>query len=571
MDALPPEILHQIFIKLTLVQKQECMYVCPQWRDLIRERSLFHSVYIPNRHVYNKFVNLVQREPALQTQVEYIKVCHGQNNFCNTIWLLDLFPRLRQIKLAYSPISPIIMATKEFDENTRESYITHLRDYERCTLTELLAINQCQRLVSLSLKLVTYVNIPEKILDLLKHMPSLKHLSLESIWVTMSNCETISANVPSLESLELHSAIAASSSSETPKFIEPATSLKKFTVNLSALDNTVYQIDWPAYILKKYPSLEHLEFSADAMASTEHVRQFYERGFTPLIQVLGRKLKSLGLLNLGACEDDNVVKHLSNLGPRLNTLKIRSLGGADTIARALGQTHQASSIEHLVIKELYPSSFSWLNSIVKLNKFEMYVSKWLENSDLHMELHDIFQHLPQTVKSAVVHLCQAKATLSETPLQTSIEQLEIATSNPVIGIDDLISSCFPYLNRLILHNCFQHNAIVKLQRYRLSYLEIKHYSSVSFTVGKKTYYYILRSERKTKYIRTYAPLSEEYSPVLLDAVKSEEFLYIICRSVETFVLNDAPVSFLPVPLDQLKEDDESKQKNMFSKLYNIMR
>jgi hypothetical protein len=536
MDKLPHELLHQIFINLTLMQKQECMYVSPLWRDIIRERSLLHTVYIPNRFIYHKLILLAQREPALAKQVEYIKVHRGQMDYCNTVWLLDLFPHLREIKLTYLSPSPITMVTKELDPITRKSHITCLRDSERCTLTQLLVDHHCQHLVRLSLKLITYINIPQDILALLKKMPSLKHLLLESVWVSIRDCETISDNAPQLESLELHYAIA--SESEIPRTVEPALKLKKFTLNLGQYSYGLYRHDWQKYIWKKYHSLQHLELFSDGNAG-----DFYGPRSKILFDVYGWKLTTLGLLNLGECNEDTIMTLLGGLGPRLTTLKIRSIGRDDVIVRALELSHQASLIQHLVLRDIQPSDFRFLNSFVQLNKFELHGDKWVGNSDLHMELHDVFQYMPDTVKTAVIHLCQAKATKPTQPL--SIEHLDVTTSVPVMGIDDFISSSFPKLRRLTLGNCLQPNTMVKLQHFRLWYLEIKHMSHLSLTVGKDTYYYTVRPERKTKQIKDFTNLSEEYSPVLLDAVRSEEFLHVICRSVDTFVLNDAPASFLP--------------------------
>jgi hypothetical protein len=429
------------------------------------------------------------------------------------------------------------MVTKELDPITQKSHITCLRDSEECSLTPLLVYHHCQRLVRLSLKLANYINIPEDILDLLKKMPSLKHLLLESVRVSISDCEIISDNAPQLESLELHRAIA--SESEIPETVEPALELKKFTLNFGQFNYGLYRYDWQSYIWNKYHSLQHLELFSDGNAVTD---DFYGPCTKTLFGVFGQKLTTLGLLNLGKCNEDTIMTLLSGLGPRLTTLKIRSIGHDDVIVRALELSHQASLIQHLVLRDIQPSDFRWLSSFVQLSRFELYSDKWVSNSDLHMDLHDVFQHMSDTVKTAVIHLCQAKATKPTKPL--SIKHLDVTTSAPVIGIDDFISSSFPKLKKLTLGNCLLSNIMVDLQHFRFLYLEIKHMSHLSLTVGKDTYYYTAIPERKTKQIKDFTNLSEEYSPVLLDDdVRPEEFLHVICRSVDTFVFNDTPVSF----------------------------
>jgi hypothetical protein len=49
MDLIPIELLHEIFIKLHIKDKLECMLVCRFWYDMLDRRSLLHALNIPER------------------------------------------------------------------------------------------------------------------------------------------------------------------------------------------------------------------------------------------------------------------------------------------------------------------------------------------------------------------------------------------------------------------------------------------------------------------------------------------------------------------------------------------
>lgn len=69
MEHIPIELLHEIFIKLDLKDRLECMLVCRLFYNALDQGSLLCTLRI-NSRVFLKFKEMIKRQPYRATQVK---------------------------------------------------------------------------------------------------------------------------------------------------------------------------------------------------------------------------------------------------------------------------------------------------------------------------------------------------------------------------------------------------------------------------------------------------------------------------------------------------------------------
>ncbi|KAI8883567.1 hypothetical protein K501DRAFT_272570 [Backusella circina FSU 941] len=187
-------------------------------------------------------------------------------------------------------------------------------------------------------------------------------------------------------------------------------------------------------------------------------------------------------------------------------------------------------------------------------------SAFMTSKRYRVQSSSLFESCSQTTLSVTVQLSKVKSTLPLSYKKFKITKLNIMMVQPTIGIDTLVSKCFPHLQSLTLSNCLMLNSSLKLPECHLSYLSISYKGVVSISVLNKneTRYFNTEDSRQNQ-CKDYSVLSCELSPTSIDKIGSIIQLEVICGSVKKFVLNGLPATFLLAYTHGLNLQDDHKK------------
>jgi hypothetical protein len=234
MDHIPAELLHQIFIKLDLKYKLECMLVCRFWYNTLDRRSLLDTLII-NSDVFFELEEMIERQPYRATQVEILML---SADFDKRI-LCNMFPNLREF-VAFNSFAPekTNYLDSPFQFTHATSKLEKIVDSGECELTRQLAMtNMCTSLKSLELFFSELPGlISSDILSQLKNLSVLETLRLRHFRLKLMDLEMVHCNIPSVKDLCLsHTYII---SGGVPNGVIPAMLIINLNLELISSDDT---------------------------------------------------------------------------------------------------------------------------------------------------------------------------------------------------------------------------------------------------------------------------------------------------------------------------------------------
>ncbi|KAI8880322.1 hypothetical protein K501DRAFT_302273 [Backusella circina FSU 941] len=488
MDRLPGEILHKIFIHLPIIQKQEFMLVCRQWKEVISTRSLFHTMNCSYTKSCVDFIEMIKKSPSIGAQVQNLKL-HGDFEesdhllslippslqlYPDTIikQILSLFINLREIE--FNSLCPSALEDHDFSKTYKivplPSKIQSICEYGTAIMTCSLAVSGlCSRLVSLRLHMMRFVSKtdPDVLCSLLRDMPILEYLEIWNQLVTPKHCEILHTNIPSLKSFSLH-CIEHGGKDIVHENIEPLSSITNLLLQVSISKSKNISI-WFRYIDKKYPNLQHFHFG----------NSYSTHGYEP--EVLRQDWSShLTSLDLTFIYFSSSLFHLlDRSGCKIKNLKLR--GTTMELINALVRSKQRRYVEMLNIGMEYACSFEWLRKLKKLRDLSLGM-----DSQYRAKASSIFQFCPKTVESVDIKEYQVKFDIEAMPKSLSIKNLVLDHNNKDLRMVSFIADCFPYLESLSIRKIFNGSEIYEFPNHHFSYLNLDTYGFSGFNLAITT-------------------------------------------------------------------------------------
>ncbi|KAI8881975.1 hypothetical protein K501DRAFT_334352 [Backusella circina FSU 941] len=567
--SLPTEILHNIFIYLPIVQKSECLYVCRQWREVIRNLSLFNTIHIKSIKALVKFRDLAEQNPTACRQVESLTMSKCVDHSFSKKELLLLFPNLKKIRLIKIPekksisprsSSPDTSSRQELDlTSTLKNFRMHtIEDFNEFELVRLLlARDFCSHLVTLTLHAYTVYSSSSYIFRSLKNMPHLKNLNVFGFDLTMDGCEMIHANIPSLESLKFGQVDFLPC--VLPKSIIPATSITQLDVIPDFSRTQAINPGWLKYICRKYTNLRRLKYKLCTFYQYFELADAYQFQMPLLLQNCGSQLTSLslnGILDL----DLKVIKSLDKNGCRINELEM-DIAKSAYVFDALTRTDQPKYIKALTLIHVLPKNnlkdlgrMKCLKSLTinytKPEEFRYggvdYGEVGYDRKRRNIGLMGLFNTFPESLESVSIRYAQIKCDTGDQRQQPKLKQikklhLEHVRLAKEKRLDDFISNYLPYLQSLALVHVSNLDREFTIPAHHLSDFELFPVPSLVHDFYKNVCLITKDCQsprcytKSNRQCRVYSDLSNCSLPLLLDVFAEEEFLTVACGSVKSFV------------------------------------
>jgi hypothetical protein len=550
MKNLPTELLHNIFILLPIIQKQECMLVCRRWASLIRSRSLFHTITIrdddeTNRWLLKKFIKLIHEKPEIGNQVEEITFENQMDDYTKMV-LLSQLPNVNKIVSTWSGrLEDADAFTPDFsDVFDRKCRIRYLDENEHRGLIGFLIKN---RLSSQLVTLKAPMDLVEGVSSLLQHMSALKHLTIKNSSVTITGLEELHNTLSSLEMLELWNINL--SLKVIPESIIPAMELTRLSVYGEMLNTPAYEyFHWSNYVSKKYINLKHYYFwmddDLDVVFGSRNTAQL---DYTDLLQSIGSQIESWAVDYVSIPNTDKP-EALDSFNCQIKNMTI-NLDEELTILDDLAKTGQRQYIENLLLYRIDPEQdFHALGRMENLKSLSLYftsyhptaivagdqgrVQEFMRNQVVNLSI--VFKQLPESVESVSVKLTDVNFNEYGGD-EFNIKKLALSGVRPQGRIDRFISNNLPYLHSLTLKDCLEESQVLYLRNHHFSYLHLdqEHIKALLITldVNSPRIYCTVQ-----EYRNNYSDLDGLNLPMALEELDRAWFVTLICGSVKRLVL-----------------------------------
>jgi hypothetical protein len=203
MDSIPTELSHEIFIKLALKDKIQCLSVCHSWYNMLDKHGLLYKLDITSRQ-YHKLKDMIERLPHRGAQAEYLTFRFTVKLHVDKRKLCNIFPNLREIIFKGSSSQRFQNhMSRPFQFVNSTSKLEKIVDYGECELTRQLAMsNLCNKLKTLELDVRYLVDsVISGAITQLKNMPVLEHLGFRGYKVTLMDLEIMHCHLPTIKSL----------------------------------------------------------------------------------------------------------------------------------------------------------------------------------------------------------------------------------------------------------------------------------------------------------------------------------------------------------------------------------
>jgi hypothetical protein len=545
MDHIPIEILHLIFIQLTLKDKLQCMLVCQFWYNTLDQRSLLHTLHISDDQ-FQRFKDMVERLPYRGTQVEKLIVqldpAFDKRKLCN------MFPNLREVYLINDSIDGI---QDQSYLNTKFGFIyptTNLEiieDFGHCELIRGLAIsNSCTHVNFLHLN---FSYCPEStvtnVFSQLKNMPVLETLYLSTVAIKLTDLEILHSNLGSIKYLELYELDLCSG--EIPRNVTPATLITKLEYSIVYAADLHTHIEFYKYIHKKYPSVSRPD-GHDIVIGTEnedYVKEIYTKGIIPLYQDIGSQIDTFCFDPY--CNGLDAFKKFDEYGFKLKNLQIKAPGSIDDddfFLEQLAQSDQSKYIESLHLENKVPLPLIELKRMKALHTLGIYFYHWrFRDQYQYTETIDFSEFLkacPATLSNLFVN--GVGFIFSDSPLNpTFINCLELAYIDLTRDLAKIIETHFPKLSTLTLMGDLKNNLEISLPDHNLERAII----SVHWVVGAQQGFRIkTTNDDKVQYYAQRETLGgtksrdDQAIPVTKEEFDASLVLNFTCASVKELIL-----------------------------------
>ncbi|KAI8889395.1 hypothetical protein K501DRAFT_329186 [Backusella circina FSU 941] len=496
MNSLPPEILHNIFIRLPLKQRLKCMFVCRQWCIILRRRSLLYNLDILHENQLYNLIDLIQRFPSRASQVEVLNIfCAFKNRFDNRK-LCNLFPNLRVFTFGGTLFgaSQRDFFEKPFELANPETKLEEIKDDDGCELTrQVITSGSCTRLRRLILKVIGIDDHRQNIFPYLKNMPLLKKLTLQYCDIGIQDCELMHSNLPAIQSIRLEDANL--NVGPLPNKIIPATSVTNLNIEFDYITTMADYPNWYIYIARKYTNLEYFYCNDQILqeASPDQALTLYRDGLIPIYKQVGLGVNSFTAKNVPV--EIDLFNQLDSFGCQISNYYIE-YNETLPIFEQFGQSKQAKYVEQLEVNYSLVASPSVFQNMTSLTKLRIDVD--LDEAFWPINLTEYLNAFPPSLTE--FSACCTDLEISSVPTRlNNIESFYVSCSQLSEALGETISTCFPKLKDLDLRGRITENLTFDLPTHRLKNLrletrweEVPLWFSVKYAVNSHYKYFIGR-------------------------------------------------------------------------------
>ncbi|KAI8882313.1 hypothetical protein K501DRAFT_273824 [Backusella circina FSU 941] len=469
MDRLPTEILHSVFIQLPLRQRLECTLVCRYWSDLLRKRSLFHTVVMEEEDICDRFLEMIQRFPARAYQVEILRLDNSLDTMFDNRKICNIFPKARVIEITSGGIHDefIHFNKRPVELIISKTQITHLADYDECELAcELMNTKRCSRLKYLKICMDSEKD------SSLHFVPQIKNLPM-----TLDHLETLHDNVPTLKTFTFD--WFEPQSSILPLNIKP-TLVTKLNIEGRGFDEQMdKQVIWLNYIQQKYPALTEFSFwcQYNENHDTVNMYNFYTLGVLPVMKSLGSQVVTTSPLCVPHGLD--IFEHIDEYGCKLRECTF-IMENSGLILEEMAVSAQTEHLQKLHIFYLQDSAFTWLPHLMHLKVLELTYHRVLteeydkEKSTMStISLNTLLRQSPDTLETLSISFAELNLVYTnDTYASSSVKTLKLKSTVLPKGADKYLARYFPLLTSLHLEECIFSNGKLSLPNHNLSCLEV---------------------------------------------------------------------------------------------------
>ncbi|KAI8889396.1 hypothetical protein K501DRAFT_329187 [Backusella circina FSU 941] len=460
MTNLPPEILHDIFIKVSLQQRVKCMLVCRHWFNVLHNRSLLYDVEIDCVHRLKSFIFEMQRSPMRLLQVEIFTISVSFNKTFDKRMFLNFLPNLRVFKFKNSVFS----ASEEdpfsesFQHLVPDTKLEEIKDGGMCEFTRQLTMTgTCINLRRLSLTFSLYFRNPRRnLFPYLKNMPVLKKLTLKHCDIGIEDCEILHSNLPSVE--EFHLKYINLVVGPLPNNITPATSLTSYYLLFEEVADIIEYPNWYIYMAKKYTNLTSLVCIDHVLRYAEipQTTIIYRDGLLPLYKNIGKRLHYFDAKNVP--EGVDVFNQLDSFGCQIGLCCLEH-NDIRPIFTQLAQSNQAKYVKQLDFDFTSITSPSMLQNMTSLTSINIDMNS--DGPHWSINLVEYMNAFPPTLTR--FSACCTDLKISEVPSRLyNLRKFFIECHALSKELAQIVSTCFPKLDDLFLRGRITENMTIDL-------------------------------------------------------------------------------------------------------------
>jgi hypothetical protein len=492
---------------------------------------------------------MIEKNPSLGKQVKDLTLIRCITTDYDRRKLFRLFPNLKTIKTTKAIYAEnYTFAQETLDSIALKSQLLYIEDSNQCEMTRsLLTSGLCPNLNTLTLDLASIRISHRDIYPQFMQVPLLKNLTLLHALVTMDDCDVIHCKLPSLQSLKLFECDLMEGAA--PADTLPGSKITTLHIKFNHFQQQ-HAIDWPKYISRKYPNLEHFKYSIDTFRlSTSNLKQLLEQGYPHVLQKLGPQLKSFELVY--AEQDGAIFKKLDHFQCRIKDLELHGINQASPYA--LSESNQSKYVETLSLYRVKPLQFGWLKRMKSLRSLKLYYNDIRdvfasddseEENDYYMEsihLSKLLQLCPKRVDSVAIFSSSVTFD-TNTDSQFQIKELWLRNVDiRSLNFDRFITKCFPNLHVLKLDfTITEKDASLSFPNHHFSVLGFRlGFYEFDFAIttlnNNKTHFFSKRSKGVCK---DYSLFGNEMVPTRKKDFVEGEFINVICGSTTLLYLNN---------------------------------
>jgi hypothetical protein len=539
MDHVPVEVLHEIFIRLDLKNRLQCMTVCRYWYDILDRRSLLHTVDI-SRSRFLGFKDMVERHSYRGAQVTSLRLEIDSEHGFDKRKLYNMFPNLQELYLKNGGgTATEEYMNKPFHFNCSVTKLETIGDFGECELTCQLAFsNLCNGLKSLVLNFCgTSYSMTSSVISQLKNMPVLETLSLESSLVGLMDIEILHENLPSMKELTFYE--LELQAGEIPQNITPASLITELVVDLESAENLEVHVEIYKYISMKYPSVSRPETHDREITNGDpyYVKLIYTLGILPMYQNIASKIDSFEFVTF--CNGMDAFSTFDEFGMKLKVITIKSHDDNDLFMEELAQSDQANYIQSLDLFNIVPRPMLKLRNMKALKR--LYINDgWREfTTEKKIDLGQLIEACPDTLSALSIVCCDFKINQATSNL-TSITYLNLRDIELTLALAKVLEAYFPKLLELKLRGLLSSDLTISLSNHHLEKVDIRALYKQGQSIGFSTkttndgqvQYHASRPAVVTNDINGRSHTYSKLVPVSEESFNEQLVLNFICASVE---------------------------------------